>query len=732
MYVIKKDGTKSPFNFGKIVDMVEGATSNLEDSVETTENILDSFQLLVRNNIPTTEIQDQLLNTVKNKIDIEHSDMSIVAGKLLMSTIISDAEKTRGFEFGELRRLYDYNLESGLYEPNIDLTTYYEILKYLEDHIDRADNYEYNYTSAASWKLRYLHKAETPVEVFALIAARLALHTDVKLKQQKDIAKKYLKVLSKQQISLATPFLLNLRIKNGNLSSCFINTVPDDLLKQYDVLKDMALISKNGGGIGAYFGTIRAKGSRIRTVEGIADSVIPYSTLVNQTMTYVNQQGKRKGASTVALPIWHADILEFLELVTESGDARRKAMDLFLQVVVEETFMVALRDDLDYAIVCPLEVKEKLGLDLNNDMTLYKKNYDKIIEGLTTKKLKVGKVIRAREIFKSIMGATLIKGNPYWFYSDNANSVNPMKDVGSIKCGNLCNESYSVTTEKYTHTCNLVSLVLPNINLKDELEDVSKIAVDMLDTIVDVSTPPTAKAKKHNDDFRVLGIGAMGLADTLAINKKTYDKDLDFIEDIFERISLYTLEQSVWRAKEYGKFPMYDKSEWAKGKIYSRDIEWYKNNSKYYEEWKTLKDLISKYGVRNLQLQAVAPNTSSSVLQGVTASIFPTFSKFHMDSSSLGALPVMPKYIKDSFWYYKEYKHYGIKDMNTFVSKVQKWVDSGISYEWVIDLDTVTINDIADYYVDAWAKGVKGIYYIRWLRSDGSVDDKEECSSCAG
>lgn len=732
MYVVKKDGTKSPFNFEKIVDMVDGAVHNLTNGSELSEDILNDFTLLLKNNISTKEIQTQLINTIKNKISIDKPEMSIVAGRVLMSSIISDAEKHRGFEFGELRKLYKYNLDNGLYEDNINLQEHDMILKFLESHIDKSRNYDYNFASSASWKLRYLHEGETPVEVFAIISSRLALESKVPLLEKYEIAKKYLNVLSKQQISLATPFLLNLRKKNGNLSSCFINQIPDDLEEQYELLKNMALISKNGGGIGNYLGGIRAKESRIKTIYGIADSVIPLSKIINDTAIYVNQEGKRKGAITVALPSWHADILDFMDVATEVGDARRKAHDLFLQFVPDSRFYTQWKENLLYAIVCPLEVKEKLGYDLVEDMYAYDNNFEEICEAIDNNTLKVGRLLRARDIFKSILGASVISGTPYFFNTTNANAVNPMKDLGTIKCGNLCMESFSITNEDYSHTCNLVSVVTPNINIEThEWEEVNKIAVDILDVILDVSTPPTALAKAHNDAFRVIGIGTMGLADTLAYHNKTYN-DLDFIEDIFERASLAHLEQSINIAKKFGKFPMYYKSEWAKGKLYSRDLEWYKDNSKHYDKWEKLYYLQLEHGVGHLQLQAIAPNSSTSVLQGVVASIFPTYSKYHMDSSSLGALPIMPKFIKDKFWYYKDYKHHNIIEMNDFVSVVQKWVDSGISYEWVINADETSINDLERYYIDAYEKNVKSIYYIRWVKNDEEVNEKEECVSCAG
>lgn len=738
MYVVKKDGSRSPFNFEKIVDMVEGAVHDFENGSELADNILDDFTLLLRNNIETSEIQKQLINTVKNKIDIDNPEMSLIAGRILMSSIISDAEKTRGFEFGELRKLYKYNMDRGLYEDNIDLKQHDLILEYLEDHIDKARNYDYNYASSASWKLRYLYQGETPVEVYALIASRLALESNVTLFEKYDLAVKYLNAMAEQKISLATPFLSNLRKKNGNLASCFVNFIPDDLEGQYELLKWMALISKNGGGIGNYIGGVRAKGSRIKTVYGIADSVIPYSKNVNDTANYVNQEGKRKGAVTIGIPSWHADILEFMDMATETGEVRRKAHDLFLQFIPEDRFYKQWEQNLLYAVVCPLEVKEKMGIDLVKDVFAYDEHFDEICEALTDGTLSVGRMIRARDIFKlGVLPASVISGTPYFFNTSTVNKVNPMKDVDNIYAGNLCMESFSVMNEEYSHTCNLVSIVTPNVDvLTEEWEEINKIAVDILDTIVDVSTPPTPQAKAHNDAFRVIGIGDLGLADTLAYHKKTY-KDLDFVDELFERASLAQLEQSIERAKLYGKFPMYDKSEWAKGKLYSRDLEWYKENSNFYEEWERLYHLQLEHGIRNAQLQAIAPNTSTSVLQGVVASIFPTYSKFHMDSSALGALPIMPKYIKDSFWYYKDYKHHDIIEMNSFVATVQKWVDSGISYEWVLNVDEINIHDLERYYIDAYKKGVKTVYYIRWVKNDEEgeskdINTKEECVSCAG
>jgi len=295
-----------------------------------------------------------------------------------------------------------------------------------------------------------------------------------------------------------------------------------------------------------------------------------------------------------------------------------------------------------------------------------------------------------------------------------------------------CMESFSVVTEDFAHSCNLLSIVSPRVE-EEELEEIVSMSVDILDSIVDITTTPIERAAKHNEAFRVLGIGYLGFADWMAKHNLSYEseKDLKEVSKYFEKCSLIALKASINLAKEKGSFPMYDKSEWAKGKLFGKPAEWYAENAFFKEEWKELYKLQRKHGVRNLQLFAIAPNSSTGLVQGVTPSILPSWDLLYMDSSSLGNLVKMPLYIKEKQWYYKPYKHYDRFKMNSFVSTVQNWIDSGISYEVVFDLEVDTIKDIAEFYIDAWHKGIKTVYYIRWIQPSGDVSEKEECLFCA-
>jgi len=629
-------------------------------------------------------------------------------------------------ELTDIIDIYKSGVSNGVYEDKINLLRFYEILAQIE--VKKSDDYRYNYSSTMMWINRYLQDNETPSVVFAFISGLLALFREEKYSTDDTIefANRVYRALADNKLSLATPFLMNLRLKDGNLSSCFTGNVPDNMEGIFDYVKDFAITSKNGGGQGLYLGDIRAKGSMIKGVYGRSDSVIPVSSIFNQTAVFSNQNGKRLGAITLSLPTYHADILEFLELQTESGDSRRKAFDIFPQLIANGDFMHCVRYKLDYPIVCPHEVKEVLGIDLTNEpfpLTL-------LVDKLNSNTLKVGKVVKARTIFKAIVSALLVKGTPYITFHENIQKMNPAKGIGTIKTGNLCQESFSITNENYTHVCNLMSVVLPNVE-DNEFEEVVNLGIEILNLITDYTTYPTEKAKRHAEDFKVVGLGAIGLHDYLAKNNLTYN-DVKEIEIIFEKMALYSHKASINLAKKHGTFRRYEDSEFPKGIILGKSLDWFIANSNgFVDEWtKVFKDL-GENGIANLQLNAYMPSTSTSILMGVTAGMLPTYSKFYYDTSSIGSLPIFPKYLKEKFWYYKEYVHHDVMQMNTLIGKATQWIDTGISYEVVMNLDKTSIFDLMNFYVDAWEKGIKTIYYIRWIRESG-MDAKDECISCAG
>lgn len=617
--------------------------------------------------------------------------------------------------------------------------------------MDISRDMMYDYAGANMFVNRYLLKYdgkiyELPQEVFMCIAMLLAINE----KDKVSVAKRFYEALSLKKISLATPILANLRVPNGNLSSCFITAMDDNIESIFYNVDTVAKISKNGGGVGLNISRIRAKNSMVNGYYNASGGVVPWVKIINDTAVAVNQQGRRAGAVTVALDSWHLDIETFLELQTENGDQRGKAYDIYPQVVLSDLFMKRVEEDLPWTLVDPYEIRKKYGVEL---CEVYGEKFEELY--LTIEKdenLQLRKVIKARELFKEIMKVQIETGMPYIFFKDRANLMNHNSHVGMIGNGNLCMESFSnfspsvnfkedtvgengVRTTKLgeVHTCNLVSMNLAELE-RDELENIVDISVRILDNTIDLTRTPIKESDKHNLAYRTIGVGAMGLADYLAREFMIYDESLEEIDELFQEIAMYSIKSSALLAKERGTYPMFKGSLWDEGIFFQKNKDWYMENSKFGKEWEEVFNLVKMYGLRNGELTAVAPNTSTSLLMGSTASVNPTFSRFYIEKNQKGAVPRVVKHLKDRAWFYPEFKNVNPQTYVKIMSRIGKWITQGVSMELIFDLNKdIKAKDIYDTFMTAWKEGCKSVYYIRTIqRNTNIINEKEECESCSG
>ncbi len=232
-----------------------------------------------------------------------------------------------------------------------------------------------------------------------------------------------------------------MRVPNGNLSSCFITAMDDNIESIFYNIDTIAKISKNGGGAGLNISRIRAKNSLVNGYHNASGGVIPWIKIIHDTAVAVNQQGRRAGAVTVALDSWHLDIESFLELQTENGDQRGKAYDIYPQVVVSDLFMERVEKNLEWTLLDPYEIRMKYGIEL---CELYGEEFEKkYLEIEKARDITLKKVVKARELFKEIMKTQIETGMPYIFFKDRANLMTHNNHVGMIGNGNLCMESFS-------------------------------------------------------------------------------------------------------------------------------------------------------------------------------------------------------------------------------------------------------------------------------------------------
>jgi ribonucleoside-diphosphate reductase alpha chain len=743
--VIRRNGASTTLDITKIRAVVNWSCRALSANPITLEA---SLTTRLRSGITTREIQDNLIRCALELCSPEEPDWRYVAGRLHIWSLWKDTQVSRGYQYGDYAQTVHTKVTEGQYDRRILDYTPAE-LAIANQWINPDWDTDYDYAGAVLLTQRYLLPDELPQEAFLTCALLLA---SVEAPDQRlDWAKQFYEALARRQLSLATPILANLRVPGGSLASCFITAMDDNLESIFAGIHDAARISKNGGGVGVNLSRIRATGSWVMGKANASGGVVPWVKLLNDTAIAVNQGGRRAGAITVSLDVWHLDLPEFLEMQTENGDQRRKAYDVFPQLVVSDEFMRRVEADADWTLVDPYEVRTQLGIELAELWgEAFERAYHQVEAHLdfgvsaqsNAESITLYKRVNARQLFKQVMRSQLETGMPYLWFKDTVNRANPNPHQGYIPGGNLCQESWSnVKPGEEAHTCNLVSLNLANLE-DDERSPICQIAVRILDNTIDLTTPPFAASATHNSKYRTIGVGCMGLADWLAKRHLTYTH-LPEISDLFEDIGYYCTAASMELAKERGAYPAFAGSKWSQGHLVgAKPVEWFEQHASHPQRWVQLSKDIQQHGIRNSHITAIAPNTSSSLVQGCTASVLPVYSKFFYEKWAKGTVPIAPPYIRDHFWFYVENKTLDQQKVIQAVATMQQWIDTGISMELLFNLNAgvyfpeegdrcLTAKDIFATLILAWKLECKAIYYIRTVQKDSFKEANDGCVACA-
>ena len=671
-----------------------------------------------------------------------------VSARLVMADMyhrLAAREKERGMEgfYSKLRYLTD----RGLYGKYILESYSEEEVNALAALIDRERDKLFTYSSLQLVLKRYvIHDfdgtlLETPQEMFLGIAMHLAMREKDRMRW----VKAFYDILSGFKVTVATPTLSNARKPYHQLSSCFIDTVPDSLDGIYRSIDNFAKVSKFGGGMGLYFGKVRATGAPIRGFQGAAGGVIRWIKLVNDTAVAVDQLGMRQGAVAVYLDVWHKDLPEFLQLRTNNGDDRMKAHDVFPAVCYPDLFWRLARDNINapWYMMCPHEIRLVKGYDLEDSYGAEweSRYYDCVNDDRISKR-----VIPVKEVVRLILKSAVETGTPFCFNRDHVNRMNPNPHKGMIYCSNLCTEiaqnmspidlvSREIVTKDGEEVvvqvtrpgefvvCNLASLVLGNINVNDaeELSGVVRTAVRALDNVIDLNFYPVEYAKINNKKYRPIGLGVSGYHHMLAKNgiKWESEEHLAFADRVFEQINYAAIEASSDIAAEKGSYLYFQGSDWQTGAYF--DKREYTS-----EKWTALREKVKAQGMRNSYLIAIAPTSSTSIIAGTTAGLDPVMKKFFFEEKKGAMIPrVAPELSPATYWLYKN-AHLIDQSWTVRAAGVrQRHVDQAQSLNLYITND-FTMRQVLNLYVSAWEEGVKTVYYIR-----SKSLEVEECESCS-
>jgi len=782
--VIKRNGRTEPLDITKIQKYTSSAVEGLEN-VSQSELEVDA-QIQFRDGITSKEIQQTLIKTAVDKIDIDAPNWTYVASRLFLFNLYHQVNHFSGYDSLEkyfLRGEKEGRILLGLREMyNLDE---------LEKHIKPERDLLFTYLGVKTLHDRYLIKDgnENPIELPQHMFMAIAMFLAQREENRQEWAIKFYDMISKFEVMLATPTLSNARTPRHQLSSCYIGSTPDNIEGIFDAYGEMAMLSKFGGGIGWDWTQVRSMGSYIDGHKNAAGGTVPFLKITNDIAIAVDQLGTRKGAIAVYLEPWHIDINDFLDLKKNSGEERRRAHDLFPALWLNDLFMQRVQEDAIWTLFDPYDCKEL--------STLYGDEFNKKYIELEADETLVTEKLKAKDLWKKILKSYFETGSPFLCFKDNANRANPNNHYGVIRSSNLCTEIfqnteanhykikfifengdsvsyeedelvkvdsgiekpakkvtaldslggmpiYIVEKEKVngsTAVCNLASVNLSRINSKEDIDRVVPIAIRCLDNVIDLNFYPVEKVKRTNMRSRSIGLGVMGEAQMLAESGIMWGSKEHFnkIDELMEAVSYNAILASSNLANEKGKYAEFEGSKWSKG-IMPHDHA----NSEVLQltdrglfeasyDWKELREKVKTQGIRNGYLMAVAPTSSISILTGTTQAIEPVFKRKWFEENLSGLIPVVvPKLSPDTWAYYTPAYDLDQRVLIQAAAIRQKWIDQGQSLNIFITLDKASGKYLNDIYMLAWKLGLKSTYYLRSQSPEMANDVEDRSMECVG
>ncbi len=730
----------------KVLDEIEKDYTAEEYAIRHLEEKYNSF---MKSGLSPKEALQLLIKAAVELTTKEAPKWEYIAARLLNFQYEENVQKELAAK--GVHSFYEklvYFTEHDLYGDYILKNYTKEEVERFEQYMDSKRNELLTYSALDLLIKRYvIHTHDnTPLETPQEMFLGIAMHLAMKEKENRDQwVKNFYDMLSMLKVTMATPTLGNARKPFYQLSSCFIDTVPDSLDGIYRSIDNFAKISKLGGGMGMYFGKVRAMGSEIRGYAGAAGGVIRWIKLANDTAVAVDQLGIRQGAVAIYLDAWHKDLPEFLALKTNNGDHRLKAHDVFPGVCYPDLFYKIARENIeaDWHLMCPHEILNVKGYALEDSYgeEWEQKYLDCVADDRISKR-----VVPIKDIIRLIIKSAVETGTPFTFNRDHVNRMNPNSHKGVIYCSNLCTEIaqnmsaiesveqtiQNVNGENVVVTvtkpgdfvvCNLASLSLGNINVtdKEELTFITKCAIRALDNVLDLNYHALPYAKVTSNHYRPIGLGISGYHHMLAKNQIRYESEehLQFADEIFETINYAAISASNEIAKEKGSYPYFEGSDWQTGEYFTKRD--YTSN-----QWKELRESVAKYGMRNGYLLAIAPTGSTSIIAGTTAGVDPIQERYYLEEKKSGIIPrVAPDLSPETYWYYKS-AYFMDQTYSIRASAIRgRHIDQAQSMNLYITND-FTFRKVLDLYLLANELGVKTIYYVR-----SKSLEVEECESCS-
>ena len=758
MQVIKRDGRQESIHLEKIHIMTYEACEGLSGVSASQVEMNSGIQFY--DGIKTSDIQQILVRSAADLIDLENLNYQYVAARLLLFGL---REEVFGqFDYIPLDELIDKNIEKGLYDPAITEEWYSkkEIEK-LNSYIKHKRDFDFTYAGLRQVVDKYLVQDrssgqiyETPQYMYMMIAA--TLFAKYSKETRLSLVKRYYDAISTFKINIPTPVMAGVRTPIKQYASCVLVDVDDTLPSIFSSDNAIGYYTAQRAGIGINAGRIRAINSKIRGGEVQHTGVIPFLKKFESTVRCCTQNGVRGGNATVHFPIWHKEIEDIIVLKNNKGteDNRVRRMDYSIQI--SKLFYERFISNKDITLFSPHDVPDLY------EIFGYNEKFDELYKKYEKDKTIPKKTIPAQELFMNILKERAETGRIYIMNIDHVNEHSSFTD--KIYMSNLCQE-ITLPTNPIQHIddpdgeialCILSAINVGKLSSLEDLEELCDLAVRALDEIIDHQNYPVEAAEKSTKARRSLGIGYIGLAHYLAKNKVKYDNPeaWQLVNELSEAFQYNLLKSSMELAKEKGACDAFNNTKYSKGILpidtYKKDIDEFISPELNYD-WESLRTHIKSYGLRHSTLSAQMPSESSSVVSNATNGIEPPRGYLSVKKSKKGPLKqIVPGYYHLRSYYTLLWDMLNNDGYNKIVAAMQKYFDQAISGNWSYNPEHYENNEIplsamATDLLNTYKMGWKTAYYQNTYDSKKDEDEiieeplkiepiimeaEEDCESC--
>lgn len=756
--VVKRDGTREPFDANKINLALVEASEGLPDQISKVVQVATEVQLTLFDGITSEQLDESVIHAALQNVK-DDPDFDKIAARLLLKNIyknilghyndIADLKKLHAKHFPEYLK---QGIADGLLDKRMSAKVF--DIKKLAAALEPARDDLSKYLGVITNKNRYALRKQNgePLELPQYTHMRIAMGLSFNEKDPTTAALDFYEHMSNLEYVPGGSTRVNAGGSFPQLSNCFLFNVEDDMESIAKGVRDTMFIAKGTGGIGIGMTKLRAAGSPVKTTNTESTGPIPFIKMIDTALFAVSRKGKKQGAAAIFMENWHMNFPQFLDLRQNSGDPYLRTRIANTAVYISDEFMKRVETGKDWYLFDPAEtpdLTELYGAE-------FSKRYNEYVKMADEGKMHDFGKLSAREQFRQILTVLQATSHPWLTWKDTINVRALNNNTGTIHHSNLCTEITLPQDKQNTAVCNLISINLSAFLGKDKKWDWDRMAsatrssIRQLDNLCDITNTPIPEAMFSNKQNRALGLGLMGFTEVIERLGYSYESEdaYELIDQLTEFISYHAIDVSADMAKELGSYPNFKGSGWSKGALPIDTLDQLEIDRKVKVEisrkkrldWEKLRAKVKK-GMRNATLLAIAPTANIAHIAGTTPGLDPQFAQIFSratlngkflevnvnlinDLKAIGLwdqvkedvlrfqgdvqqIEAIPQHIRDVYKTSFQLSPYAFIEV---AARAQKWVDQAISRNMY--LETREIDQYEKIYAAAWKRGLKTTYYL--------------------